>query len=43
MNQGQFKDPVCYLCLCGTVVPPLSLTEEVVSSSFKKNCFLSLN
>ena len=33
MNQGQFKDPLCYQCLGGAVVPPLSLTEEVVSSS----------
>ena len=32
MNQGQFKDPLCYLCLCGTVVSPLSLVHEVVCS-----------
>ena len=45
MNQGQFKDPLCYLCLGGTVVPPLSLTEEVVSYSphLKKKKKLSLN
>ena len=46
MNQGQFKDPLCYLCHGGAVVSSLSLTEEVVSLSphLKKNwLFLSLN
>ena len=33
MNQGQFKDPLCYMCFGGAVVPPLSLSEEVVSLS----------
>ena len=33
MNQGQFKDPLCYMCLCGTVVSFLSLTQEVAGSN----------
>ena len=33
MNQGQFKDPLCYLCLCGSVVSSLSLVQEAVSLS----------
>ena len=32
MNKGQFKDPLCYLCLLGAVVPSLSLMQEVVGS-----------
>ena len=45
MNLGQFKDPLCYLCLGGAVVSPLSLTQEVESSSphFSNFYFLSLN
>ena len=35
----QFKDPLCYLCLAGTVVASWSLTQEVASW----NIFLSLN
>ena len=33
MNQGQFKDPLCYLCLYGTVVSSLSLMQETVGLS----------
>ena len=33
MNEGQFKDPLCYLCLPGTEVSSLSLTQE------HSNCF----
>ena len=29
MNRGQYKDPLCYLTLAGTVVGSLSLTQEV--------------
>ena len=34
MNWVQFKDPLLFElpCLCGTVVAPLSLTEEIVGS-----------
>ena len=32
MNYGQFKDPLCCLCLCGAVVSPLSLMQEVMGS-----------
>ena len=32
MNPGQFKDPLCYLCLCGTVVSSLSLMLEAMGS-----------
>ena len=44
--EGQFKDPLCYLCLGGAVVLSLCFTQEVVSSSShfqQKNSFLSLN
>ena len=27
MNEGQFNDPLCYLCLCGAVVSSLSLRQ----------------
>ena len=39
MNWGQFKDPLCYLYLHGTVVSSLSLMHEVVGSrlTFYKN------
>ena len=33
MNLDQFKDPLCYLCLGGTVPSSLSLTQEVAGSS----------
>ena len=33
MNWGQFKDPVCYMCISGTVIVPWSLTQEVAGSS----------
>ena len=33
MNQGQFKDPLCYLCLSGTVVKSQSVTQEVVGTN----------
>ena len=33
MNQGQFKDPVCHMCLAGTAVAYWSLTQEIVGSS----------
>ena len=44
MNQGQFKDHLYYLYLCGAVVSSLSLMQETVGSStailltFEKNC-----
>ena len=43
MNQGQFKDPLCYLCLCGTVVSSLPLVQGlwVRDSLFTKK--LSMN
>ena len=33
MNWAQFKDPVSYLCLAGTVVASWSLTLKVAGSS----------
>ena len=33
MNWGQFKDPVSYMCLAGTVVVSSSLAQEVAGSS----------
>ena len=33
MNWAQFKDPLCFLYLCGTVVSFLSLTQEIVGSN----------
>ena len=33
MNWSQFKDPVCYLCLVGTVVESWSPTQEVAGSN----------
>ena len=33
MNWGQFKDPVCYLCLVNCVVTSLSLTQDVAGSN----------
>ena len=30
MNQGQFKDPLCYLCFHGAMISSLSLVQEVV-------------
>ena len=33
MNWAQFKDPLCYLCLAGTVVAFWSLTQDVAGSS----------
>ena len=33
MNQGQFKDPLGYLYLAGTVLASLSPTQEVAGSS----------
>ena len=47
MNKGHFKDRLCWLCLPGTVVTSLPLTNEVsglsaaISSIWEKN--LSLN
>ena len=32
INLTQFKDPLCYLCLAGTVVAPWALTQEVACS-----------
>ena len=40
---GQFKDPLCYLCLHDTVVSSLSRTQEVMGSSYYFNRILSLN
>ena len=33
MNWIQFKDPVPHMCLVGTVVASLSLTQDVTGSS----------
>ena len=33
MNWGQFNDPICYLCLAGTMVASWSLTHEVAVSN----------
>ena len=33
MIEGQFNDPLCYLCFCGAVVSSLSLIQEAVGSS----------
>ena len=33
MDWVQFKDLLCYLCLCGTVLSFLSLTQEIVGSN----------
>ena len=43
MNVDQFKDPLCYLCLCSTVVSSLLLLQEVegLRLTFYKN--LSMN
>ena len=44
MNWSQFKDPVYHICLAGTVVASLSLTQEVAGSSpftVRKNIFVT--
>ena len=44
MNWAQFKDPVSYMCLAGTVVAYWSLTQEVAGSSpftVKTNIFVT--
>ena len=43
MNWGQFKDPVCYLCVAGTVVASWPLMQEVVglNNLFKYNIFVT--
>ena len=33
MNQGKFKDYLCYLCPCGAVVSFLFLMQEAVGLS----------
>ena len=33
MNWVQYKDQLCYLCLCGLVVSSLSLTQEILGSN----------
>ena len=33
MNWVQYKDLLCYLCVCGLVVSSLSLTQEILGSS----------
>ena len=40
INWGQFKYPLCKLCLYGAVVSSLSLMQEFVGSriNFYKNC-----
>ena len=47
MNWVQYKDLLCFLCLCGLVVSSLSLTQEILASSptlpFLYFFFLSLN
>ena len=37
-SRGQFKDPLCYLCLADTVVTSLSLIQEVAGSTKPFNC-----
>ena len=32
MNWDQFQCSLYYLCLCGTILAPLTLKQEVVSS-----------
>ena len=32
MNWGQFKDPLCYLCLHGAVLSSLPLVQEAKGS-----------
>ena len=43
MNWGQFKDPVCHLCLAGAMVVSWSLTQEVagLNNLFKHNIFVT--
>ena len=44
MNLDQFKDPLSYLCLAGTVVAFWSLTQVAGSNNLLTNIiFLSLN
>ena len=49
MNWVQYKDLLCYFCVCGLVVSSLSLTQEILGSSptllflYFINFFLSLN
>ena len=45
INWVQYKDLLCYLCLCGLVVSPLSLTQDILGSNptILFFCFLSLN
>ena len=33
MNWAQFKDPVCHMCLAGTLVASWSLTQEIAGSN----------
>ena len=33
MNWDPFKCFLCYLCLCGALLAPLTLQQEVVSSN----------
>ena len=45
MNWGQFKDPVCHMCLAGTVVASWSLMQEMAGSSpfTVINIFITMN
>ena len=42
MNWGQFKDPLCYLCLIGPVVAPWSLTPDVAGSNNPFNLIINI-
>ena len=33
MNRDQFKSSLCHLCLCGDVLAPLPLIQEVAGSN----------
>ena len=37
MNWGQSKDPLCYLCLAGSMVTSWSLSQEVANSNSSFN------
>ena len=43
MNSDQIKDPLCYLCLAGTVVTTVALTQEVTGSNTLFTIILPLN
>ena len=45
MNWARFKDPICFLCLAGTVVASWPLKQQMAGSNnlFKIQYFFSLN